>query len=241
MPDINKERQNAVREAWKNEKSRVREGQGTRDWSQSEQREIVAKGRAIGYQGHHMKSVKDYPKHAGNPNNIQFLNRTEHIGGAHNGNTQNATNGYYNPETGKMNDFGNRNPTAPQSHTLSTPLTQRQQNVAIKREQVRKQAAEQAKTEQKQAVAKNTPGNARTSNNKGIEAARQKASITQAANTSSQSTNRGIASYQSKKSNQSTSASKSSASGVAKGSSISGTKVGGGTSRGHSNSSSQGR
>ena len=154
MSDTNKERKNAVREAWKNEKAYVREGKGTRDWSQSEQKEIVAKGRANGYEGHHMKSVKDYPQHAGNPKNIQFLNHSEHINGAHKGNTQNATNGCFNPQNGTMQSFGNRNPYAQKPQTLSSPLTQRQQDLAMKREQVRQQSERQAKVEQKQAVSK---------------------------------------------------------------------------------------
>ena len=150
MSDVNQDRKSAVREAWKNEKALVREGKGTRQWSQSEQREIVAKGRAGGYEGHHMKSVKDYPQYAGNPNNIQFLNHAEHINGAHEGNTKNATNGYYNPETKTMQSFGNSGLITPQSHALNAPLTQRQQSLTVKREQARKQAARQAKTETKQ-------------------------------------------------------------------------------------------
>jgi len=182
MNDIYNKRLKAIREAWKNERAYVREGKGTRDWAQSEQREIVAKGRADGYEGHHMKSVKDYPQHAGNPNNIQFLNRNEHVNGAHSGNTQNATNGYYNPKTGTMHSFGNRDPQAPQPHALSLPLTQKQQNLALKREQIRKQAAQQAKAEIKQDVTKMPHGNTQAQNsqaavtNKGIESMRIKSS-----------------------------------------------------------------
>jgi len=164
MSDTNQERRSAVREAWKNERAYVREAKGTRDWSQSEQREIVAKGKADGYEGHHMKSVKDYPQYAGDPQNIQFLNHSEHINGAHKGNTQNATNGYYNPETKTMNGFGNNNPQAPQVNTLSAPLSQRQQDLEIKREQARKQASRQAKNEAKQAVSKTMPNNTQGQN-----------------------------------------------------------------------------
>jgi len=157
MSDVNQDRKKAVREAWKTEKAHVHDGKGTRDWSQSEQRQIVAKGRANGYEGHHMKSVKSYPQHAGNPHNIQFLNRVEHINGAHKGDTKNPTNGYYNPKTGTMKNFGNSNPQSPQSQALSAPLTQRQQNIALKAEQARKQAAMQAKNERKQSVSKLIP------------------------------------------------------------------------------------
>lgn len=214
MSDTNQERKSAVREAWKNERGFVREAKGTRDWSQSEQREILAKGRANGYEGHHMKSVKEYPQYAGDPKNIQFLNRSEHVNGAHNGNTQNATNGYYNPETKTMHNFGNSNPQAPQPQTLSSPLVQRQQDIEIKREQARQQAAKQAKTETKQAVTKNvqqsTPSqgqskqlNAQTpvtatnqaATNKGIESMRSQAAKDQSAaspNTAQPGHNKGI-------------------------------------------------
>jgi len=210
MSDINQERIKAIREAWKSERTYVRGGVGTRDWSQSEQREIVAKGRANGYEGHHMKSVKDYPQHAGNPQNIQFLNRSEHINGAHKGNTQNATNGYYDPKTGTMHDFGNRAPQAPQSQALSVPLTQKEQNLAIKREQARQQAAKQAKAELNQAAV-----------NKGIEAARQKAAAKPTGTSTNQSTNKGIASYQNQVNRQSSNTSKNSASELSKVSSAS--------------------
>ena len=227
MSDTNQDRKKAVREAWKNEKSHVREGKGTRDWSQSEQKQIVAKGRANGYEGHHMKSVKQYPQHAADPNNIQFLNRSEHVNGAHKGDTKNATNGYYNHKTGQTHSFGNRNPQAPQSQALSAPLTQRQQNLAVKREQARQQAAKQAKTEAKQAATKsiqdNTPTQATNSNkmnsnapvtttnqvatNKGIESMRNQAAKTQANSSSSAnqfSNNKGIeASRQKASANQS--------------------------------------
>jgi hypothetical protein len=203
MSDTNQERLKAIREAWKSERSYVRDGKGTRDWSQSEQREIAAKGRANGYEGHHMKSVKDYPQHAGNPQNIQFLNRSEHVNGAHKGNTQNATNGYYDPKTGSMHSFGNHDPKAPQSQTLSTPLPQRQQDLAIKREQARQQAAKQAKTEAKQAVAKTTPNNNqapvtpadKSAVNKGIESMRSQAEKNKSqasSNTAQPSQNKGI-------------------------------------------------
>ena len=190
MNNLNKARQTAVREAWKNEKTQVRRGMGTRDWSQSEQREIVAKGRAKGYEGHHMKSVRSYPQHAGNTQNIQFLNRSEHINGAHKGSTQNVTNGYYNPKTGTMHNFGNNNPSALPAQALSAPLTQKQQNIAVKRELARMQAVKQAKAERQQS--------GQSSANKGIEAARQKSAAKAGTSATGQSTNQGIKSFQSK-------------------------------------------
>lgn len=99
------QRQTAVRLAWKRERNRVREGYGTRNWSNSEQEELISEGVVHGYEGHHMKSVSLFPEYAGDPRNIQFLSETEHLWGAHNGNYHTPTNGYYDPMTGVMHDF----------------------------------------------------------------------------------------------------------------------------------------
>ena len=98
MSDINYERRKAVANAWKMERGYVIEGKGTRDWSRKEQREIICKGKANGYQGHHMKSVDGHNSKAGDANNIQFLTRSEHLA-AHGGNYHNNTNGRYDPKT----------------------------------------------------------------------------------------------------------------------------------------------
>jgi len=100
------ERQNAVRRAWKEERERVSDGQGTRKWSKEEQQELIERGSVRGYEGHHMKSVSLYPQYAGDSHNIQFLSEEEHLQGAHGGNYHNLTNGYYDPETQSMNEFG---------------------------------------------------------------------------------------------------------------------------------------
>jgi hypothetical protein len=131
---------------------------------------------------------------------------------------------------------------ATKSQNLSTPLTQRQQDLAIKREQARQQAAKQAKAEMKQPVTKIMPNNMQTpvtptnqatnkgidnmrsqaakpqtaassntaqpSHNKGIEAARQKASIKQSGINKNHLSNQGIKSYQDKTRMQSASSSK---------------------------------
>ena len=198
MNDINKERKAAVREAWKTERGHVRNGNGTRDWSQSEQRQILAKGKADGYEGHHMKSVAEHPQFAGDSKNIQFLNRSEHVDGAHRGSTQNPTNGFYDHKTGTMHDFGNRPHQAPQAQPLSAPLTQRQQNIAAKRERAKKQAAQQAKSDTSQPVAKITLNNQpqthstnQTAGNKGIESMRNKTANGQQETTQT-SQNKGI-------------------------------------------------
>lgn len=101
------ERQKAVEEAWAKEVELVRQGKGTRNWSAEEQKELLSTGKVNGYYGHHMSSVKNDPANAGNKDNIQFLNYDEHINGAHQGDTKNATNGYYDPETGQMHEFQN--------------------------------------------------------------------------------------------------------------------------------------
>ncbi len=131
MSNITYERRKAVDLAWKNEKGRVLEGNGTRDWSQKEQREIIAKGKAKGYQGHHMKSVDGHNSKAGQPDNIQFLTRREHLS-AHKGNYRNNTNGYYDPKSQKMNEFG-RNKASVESKALSQPLSKSQKQYATRK------------------------------------------------------------------------------------------------------------
>ena len=89
-------RASAVRQAWKNEYNNVMEGgQGiSRKWTDSEIEQLLSTGKVKGYQGHHMKSVKGYPELAGDPTNIQFLTRSEHLA-AHGGNWRNITHGRY--------------------------------------------------------------------------------------------------------------------------------------------------
>ena len=101
---LSNERQKAVRDAWKEEKERVKNGQGTRDWSPSQQKELLQRGAVSGYEGHHMKSVSLYPEYAGDSKNIQFLSEEEHLY-AHQGNYHNPTNGYYDSSTQTMNEF----------------------------------------------------------------------------------------------------------------------------------------
>ena len=67
-------------------------GQGTRRWTKSELKELVETGKVKGYQGHHINNVKDHPEMAGNPNNVEFLNKTEHLE-SHGGNYRNMTEG----------------------------------------------------------------------------------------------------------------------------------------------------
>ena len=96
--DTNKavERSKAVRKAWDLEYENVANGgKGvSRIWSDSEMDELLTTGKVKGYQGHHMKSVKGYPHLAGDPHNIQFLTKSEHLK-AHGGNFRNITHGMY--------------------------------------------------------------------------------------------------------------------------------------------------
>lgn len=123
-----KERNKAIRLAWEREQKLVAEGKGTRDWSQEQQKDILdpnigkAKddnGRS--FEGQHMKSAVEYPEYQGDPDNIQFLTRDEHLA-AHKGSWQNPTNWYYNPETKEFVDFGENKPIPCTAINLSEPV-----------------------------------------------------------------------------------------------------------------------
>lgn len=107
-----KERNKAIRKAWEKEQLLVQEGKGTRDWTSEQQKDILdpTKGKAYddqgrAFEGQHMKSAAEYPEEQGNPDNIQFLTRDEHLE-AHKGSWQNPTNWYYDPVTKEFFDFG---------------------------------------------------------------------------------------------------------------------------------------
>lgn len=100
----------AILAAWNKEQELVQEGKGTREWTPKQQQDILEKGKAydddgIAFQGQHMKSAEMYPEYQGDPGNIQFLTRAEHLE-AHNGNWRNPTNWYFNPVTKEKFDFG---------------------------------------------------------------------------------------------------------------------------------------
>lgn len=103
---LNAARIRAVNQAWKNEAELVKEGKGTRQWTKEEQEEMLSNPnhKVTNYHGHHMKSVNGHEEWAGDPKNIQFLTREEHME-AHQNCTQNQTNGYYNYETHTMELF----------------------------------------------------------------------------------------------------------------------------------------
>ena len=123
-----KERNKAIRLAWERERELVLQGKGTRDWSLDQQKDILDpdKGKAYdengrAFEGQHMKSVAEYPEYQGDPNNIQFLTREEHLA-AHKGSWQNPTNWYYNPETKEFVDFGENGPIPCKVISLGEPL-----------------------------------------------------------------------------------------------------------------------
>jgi hypothetical protein len=116
----------AIAAAWEEEKIRVLAGQGTRDWSPEQQEQIKEKGKAYdaqgrAFEGQHMKSVSAYPEYQADPRNIQFLSRDEHLA-AHGGNWTNPTNGYYDPASRTMSDFGDGPPHPVPEVLLTSPL-----------------------------------------------------------------------------------------------------------------------
>lgn len=125
MSNRTAEANKAIVAAWERETDLVRQGQGTRNWTPKQQADILTKGKAYdengkAFEGHHMKSVEEYPECQGNPNNIQFLARSEHLA-AHNGYFVNPTNGRYDPETGKTTQMG-ENITAAEPIILQAPI-----------------------------------------------------------------------------------------------------------------------
>ena len=100
----------AILAARNKEQELVQKGKGTREWTPQQQQDILDKGKAydedgVAFQGQHMKSAEMYPEYQGDPGNIQFLTRAEHLE-AHNGNWRNPTNWYFNPLTKEKTDFG---------------------------------------------------------------------------------------------------------------------------------------
>lgn len=129
MPKSSKtERLKAIRKAWEREQGLVAEGKGTRDWTKEQQEDILdpAKGKAYdengrAFDGQHMKSAAEYPEYQGDPDNIQFLTKEEHLE-AHKGSWQNPTNWYYNPEAKEFVDFGENKPIPCEVINLSEPV-----------------------------------------------------------------------------------------------------------------------
>jgi hypothetical protein len=107
-----RERNKAIRKAWEREQQLVHEGHGTRDWTEEQQQDILNpdKGKAYdkqgrAFEGQHMKCAAEYPEYQGNPDNIQFLTKDEHLE-AHKGSWQKPTNWYYDPVAKDFTVFG---------------------------------------------------------------------------------------------------------------------------------------
>ncbi len=120
--ELTNARQRGVNRALRREKEYILQGMGTRDWTPEQQESILAGRVPEGYERHHMKCVSQYPEFADNPDNIQFLTEEEHIKGAHEGAYHNATNGYYNPETGEMELFNEDDLRPVQPRKLTSPI-----------------------------------------------------------------------------------------------------------------------
>lgn len=119
---------------WEQEQQLVKEGNGTRDWTPEQQKEILNRGKAYddngkAFEGQHMRSAEVHPEYQGNPDNIQFLTRAEHLE-AHDGDWRNPTNWYFDPVTKEKLDFGD-GPVIPcKPIELSEPLVVIQEKTA---------------------------------------------------------------------------------------------------------------
>lgn len=109
----------AITDFWENERQLILNGgKGSRNWTPEQIEQILnfdengnmkssagrAKyineaGKLQSYQGHHLLNVDAHPEYAGDWRNIQPLTASEHISGAHTGNTHIPTNWYYDADT----------------------------------------------------------------------------------------------------------------------------------------------
>lgn len=117
------QRSSAVNEAWNQERQLVLQGRGTRDWTVSQQEELVRTGKVSGFDGSHMLDASSNPSVANSPDNIQFLTYEEHIYGAHGGNTHNPTTGHFDPATGETETINPRQ--IPHREEISFELSQK--------------------------------------------------------------------------------------------------------------------
>lgn len=154
-----KERNKAIRKAWEREQQLVQEGRGTRDWTEDQQKDILNpdKGKAYddlgrAFEGQHMKSAAEYPDFQGNPDNIQFLTKDEHLE-AHKGSWQNPTNWYYDPVTKEFTEFGDVELIPCKMIQLSEPVVIIQIKDIEPKEQKQEPKVEKNKGEPKKAEA----------------------------------------------------------------------------------------
>ena len=108
---------NAFAEAWEREAHRVANGQGTRQWTEREQLELLSTGKVVGYSVHHMKNMYKHPEWADKVENFQFLqnyfyarNPDNEHDIAHRANPDGSTNGFFDHETGDTYAFDDRPP-----------------------------------------------------------------------------------------------------------------------------------
>lgn len=101
--DAKSARAKAVEGAWEREKELVQNGQGTRDWSVTQQAELDEYGKVTGFEGSHMMNVHDYPEYEGNPDNIQLMPSVAHFEGVHEHNPRVVNpNGRFDENTGEV-------------------------------------------------------------------------------------------------------------------------------------------
>ena len=181
--NVNTARRAAVSKAWASERGLVLEGKGTRDWTKSQQAEIVATGRCKGYEGHHKCTVKDNPSEAANKDNIQFLNRKEHMD-AHNQNFKNDPHGRYDPESGKIVKYDKKIEPEPVKN-LTNKMAESRKESAInkydfmmksKAEKAKENAAKRAKAYEKRTVEKSTYHTNGVKSSKALRAGKARAS-----------------------------------------------------------------
>jgi hypothetical protein len=96
-------------EVWELEAELVKKGKGSRQWTLDEQEELLSYGTIVDYEPHHLASSFLRPQYAGNVQNVQLLTSSEHLK-AHKGNWMHSSNGYFNPETSKIEPFGDNPP-----------------------------------------------------------------------------------------------------------------------------------
>lgn len=92
---ITKDRAKAVRDAWKKEVEAVKNNTSKYNWTAAQKKELLETGKVAGYDGHHIRTVKELigtakEKLIGSADDIVFLNEKNHVY-VHGGNMQNPT------------------------------------------------------------------------------------------------------------------------------------------------------
>ena len=77
-------RNKAVDKAWEIEKNAVKTGTSRYNWTIKQKLEILKNGKVAGYEGHHIKTVKELEGTAkeflvADPNNIVFVTKKQHF------------------------------------------------------------------------------------------------------------------------------------------------------------------